>query len=325
MPRSRHEHATGEAAPALGSDETSSPTNDPQAPLLIADAPGDGWTAPRAIAYAPPQAIPAPTQNLDDPDLPYWLALNRVKGIGPARFKLLLDAFGSAEAAWHGSIAAWQAAGLDTRTANGLEQQRKRIVPEAEVERLTKLRVTVLRLTDATYPRLLREITLPPPVLYLRGTLTPQDDWAVAIVGTRRATAYGRQITERLATELTQNGITVVSGLAVGIDTHAHHATLDAGGRTIAVLGCGPDLVYPPENAKLAARIVESGCVITENAPITSGHCQCTGLTCTEICFRCASGALGTCSVSTPSSYVAVTLSALIRLGKVMLRLNVPS
>ncbi len=269
MPRSRHEQATGEDVLAHGSSETPSPTDDHHAPLLIADAPGDGWTAPRAVAYAPPQAIPAPTQNLDDPDLPYWLALNRVKGIGPARFKLLLDAFGSAEAAWHGSIAAWQAAGLDTRTANGLEQQRKRIVPEAEVERLTKLRVTVLRLTDATYPRLLREITLPPPVLYLRGTLTPQDDWAVAIVGTRRATAYGRQITERLATELTQNGITVVSGLARGIDTHAHHATLDAGGRTIAVLGCGPDLVYPPENAKLAARIVESGCVITEFGPGT--------------------------------------------------------
>ncbi len=137
MPRSRHEHATSEDALAPSGDETPSSTNDHHTPLLIADAPGDGWTAPRAIAYAPPQSVPAPTQNLDDPDLPYWLALNRVKGIGPARFKLLLDAFGSAEAAWHGSIAAWQAAGLDTRTANGLEQQRKRIVPEAEVERLT--------------------------------------------------------------------------------------------------------------------------------------------------------------------------------------------
>lgn len=269
MPRSPQQDATRDDEAALTSDEVPSSANDHHTPMLIAEAPGDGWTAPRAIAYTPPQAVPAPTQNLDDPDLPYWLALNRVKGIGPARFKLLLDAFGSAEAAWHGSFAAWQAAGLDARTANGLEQQRKRIVPEAEVERLTKLRVTVLRLTDTRYPRLLREITLPPPVLYLRGTLTPEDDWAVAIVGTRRATAYGRQITERLATELTQNGITIVSGLARGIDTHAHHATLDAGGRTIAVLGCGPDLVYPPENARLAARIVESGCIITEFGPGT--------------------------------------------------------
>lgn len=269
MPQSRHAHTPADDAPVIGSDETTPHTNSEREQLLIAEAPGDGWTAPRAVTYTTPQAIPAPTQDLYDPDLPYWLALNRVKGIGPARFKLLLDAFGTAEAAWRSSIGAWQAAGLDTRTANGLEQQRKRIVPEAEVERLVKLHVSVLRLTDATYPRLLREITLPPPVLYVRGVLTPQDDWAVAIVGTRRATAYGRQITERLAAELAQQGITIVSGLARGIDTHAHSATLNTGGRTIAVLGCGPDLVYPPENAKLAARIVENGCIITEFGPGT--------------------------------------------------------
>ena len=271
MPRSHPEHVTSGDALAIGmsSIKTQKFTNDYQAPATVAEAPGDGWTAPRAITYAPPQTIPSLTQDLDDPDLPYWLAINRVKGIGPARFKLLLDAFGSAEAAWQGSLTAWQAAGLDTRTAAGFEQQRKRIVPDAEVERLLKLHVGVLRLTDAAYPRLLREITLPPPVLYIRGTLTPEDDWAVAIVGTRRATAYGRQITERLATELAQHDITIVSGLARGIDTHAHHATLDGGGRTIAVLGCGPDLVYPPENAKLAARIVENGCIITEFGPGT--------------------------------------------------------
>ncbi|MGZ3674093.1 MAG: DNA-processing protein DprA [Ktedonobacterales bacterium] len=269
MPQSRRTYSPTDDTSAIGSDEATPHANSQQTQLLIADAPGDGWTAPRAVAYTAPQALPAPAQDLDDPDLPYWLALNRVKGIGPARFKLLLDAFGTAEAAWRGTISAWQAAGLDTRTANGLEQQRKRIVPEAEVERLIKLRVGVLRLSDATYPRLLREITLPPPVLYVRGTLTPEDDWAVAIVGTRRATAYGRQIAERLATELAQHGITIVSGLARGIDTHAHTSALDAGSRTIAVLGCGPDLVYPPENAKLAARIIESGCIITEFGPGT--------------------------------------------------------
>lgn len=103
----------------------------------------------------------------------------------------------------------------------------------------------------------------------MRGTLLPEDAWAVGLVGTRRVTAYGRAITEQLSRELAQQHITVVSGLARGVDTIAHMATLDAGGRTVAVLGCGPDLVYPPENAKLAARIIEQGALVTEFAPGT--------------------------------------------------------
>jgi DNA processing protein len=241
----------------------------PQPAATFMEAPGDGWAAPRAVAYVAPDALPAPDGDVDDPDLPYWLALNRVKGIGPARFRLLLDAFGTAEAAWRAEQHAWQSAGLDTRTAVAFEQQRRRIVPEAELERLLRLRVSVLRFTSGDYPRLLREISLPPPILYVRGRLLPADDMAVAIVGTRRASAYGRQVAERLAADLVAQGITVVSGLARGIDTHAHTAALDAGGRTIAVLGCGPDLVYPPENARLASRILESGAVVTEFAPGT--------------------------------------------------------
>jgi DNA processing protein len=112
-------------------------------------------------------------------------------------------------------------------------------------------------------------VTLPPAILYVRGSLTDADDWSLAIVGTRRATPYGRQVTERLAGDLARQGITIVSGLARGIDTEAHTAALDACGRTIAVLGCGPDLVYPPENAKLAARILENGALVTEFAPGT--------------------------------------------------------
>lgn len=235
----------------------------------IAEASEGGWVAPRAVAYTHPTTLPDPHGDFADPDLPYWVALNRIKGVGPARFKLLLDAFGTAERVWEASPNAWQDAGLDVRTASSFEQQRRRIVPEAELERLRKLRVGVVRLPDVDYPRLLREIPLPPPVLYIRGRLVTEDELAVAIVGTRRATVYGRQITERLAAELVAQGVTIVSGLARGIDTHAHNATLDAGGRTIAVLGCGPDLVYPPENAKLAARIVEQGAIVTEFAPGT--------------------------------------------------------
>lgn len=241
-----------------------------QETLLDGPAPGARPRGiPPAITYASPDGVPAPEHDLSDPDLPYWLALNRVKGIGPVRFRLLLDAFGSAQEAWRGSVAGWQVAGLDARTAGAFEQQRRKIVPEAELERLVRLRIGVVRFVDQGYPRLLREIALPPPLIYVRGRLLPEDDWALGIVGTRRATAYGRQVTERLAGELAAQRITIVSGLARGIDTYAHAAALSAPGRTIAVLGCGPDLVYPPENAKLAARIVESGAIVTEFAPGT--------------------------------------------------------
>ncbi len=202
-----------------------------------------------------------------DADLPWWLALNRVKGVGPARFRLLLDAFGSARAAWEASPAGWREAGLDERTAAAFERQRAGIVPEAEVEKLARLRVAALRVVDPAYPRLLREIPAPPPVIYVRGRLLPDDELALAIVGTRRVSAYGRVVTERLAGDLAAQRVTMVSGLARGVDTCAHKAALDAGGRTIAVQGCGPDLVYPPENARLAARIVEQGAVVTEFPP----------------------------------------------------------
>ncbi len=263
----RHQRETADLAAAQEDSEQ----NTPAGAASIAEPSADGWRPPRAVEYARPEELLAPSGGSDagDPDLPYWLALSRVKGIGPARFRLLLDAFGTAEAVWAADTGAWQRAGLDARTAASFEQQRRGIVPEAEYERLVRLRVSALRVSDSGYPRLLREIPLPPPILYVRGALTSEDDVALAIVGTRRASAYGRQVTERLAMDLVAQGVTVVSGLARGIDTVAHTAALDAGGRTIAVLGCGPDLVYPPENARLAARIVESGAVVTEFAPGT--------------------------------------------------------
>lgn len=235
----------------------------------LAERPADAFGIPPAITYADLASALIPETDLDDTELPYWLAFNRVKGIGPARFRLLLEAFGSGEAAWRADVSAWQAAGLDTRTCAALEHQRVHITPAAEVERVARLRVGVVCLKDAAYPRLLREIALPPPVLYVRGSLCAEDDWAVAVVGTRRVSAYGRQVTERLACELAAQRITIVSGLARGVDSIAHAAALDGGGRTIAVQGCGPDLVYPPENAKLAARVIERGAIITEFAPGT--------------------------------------------------------
>jgi DNA processing protein len=124
--------------------------------------------------------------------------------------------------------------------------------------------ITVLTWEDELYPRRLKEIDQPPPVLYTRGELVETDEWAVAIVGTRRVTAYGRQVTEEIAGALARNGVTVVSGMARGVDTIAHRAALSAGGRTIAVLGNGVDRVYPPENRKLAADIIQQGALISD-------------------------------------------------------------
>ncbi|MGH2452599.1 MAG: DNA-processing protein DprA [bacterium] len=141
------------------------------------------------------------------------------------------------------------------------------------MERLFRAAVTdappwTLLLASPRYPVRLRHIADPPVLLYVRGQVRPEEP-AVAIVGSRRATATGRLVTERLAAGLAERGVTVVSGLARGIDAVAHRAALDAGGRTIAVLGCGVDLVYPPEHAELAAAIARSGCVLTELPPGT--------------------------------------------------------
>jgi DNA processing protein len=115
----------------------------------------------------------------------------------------------------------------------------------------------------------LREINNAPPVLYLRGSLEAGDEWAVAIVGTRRITHYGRQVAERIALKLANSGITVVSGLALGVDTIAHQTSLETGGRTLAVLGSGVDRIYPPKNRLLAEKIVENGAIISDYAPGT--------------------------------------------------------
>jgi DNA processing protein len=122
----------------------------------------------------------------------------------------------------------------------------------------------VLISNDEAYPARLREIYDYPPVLYVRGELRPEDEYAVAVVGTRRATVYGKQVTSELAAELAAAGITVVSGLARGVDTIAHRAALGAGGRTIAVFACGLDIVYPPENDRLAREIAAHGACISE-------------------------------------------------------------
>ncbi len=199
-----------------------------------------------------------------DTEKKYWVGFNIVKGIGPAKLQALLDHFGSLSAAWQANVATLQAIGIDRRAIEALLAARARLDLDAELEKVRQAGAHVLTWADPGYPARLRQITNPPPVLYVKGELTEADYWAVAVVGTRRATNYGREVTRHLVASLARSGVTVVSGLARGIDAQAHQAALDAGGRTIAVLGCGIDQVYPPEHRQLAAAIAEHGAVITD-------------------------------------------------------------
>jgi DNA processing protein len=193
----------------------------------------------------------------------YWLGFNLVPQIGPARFELLRRHFPSLEAAWQASATTLRAAGLPRSAIEQLLYQRQRLDLDAELARLERAGVHVLTLDDAGYPKLLTAIDLPPPVLYVRGELTAADEFAVGIVGTRRATTYGCEIARRLAGGLAENGVTIVSGLALGIDAVAHQAALDAGGRTLAVMGCGLDIVYPARHRELAHAVISSGALLS--------------------------------------------------------------
>lgn len=198
-------------------------------------------------------------------DLRYWIGFNRVYGIGPAKVRALIDHFGDLEQAWHAALFDLKEAGLDRRAIESLINTRQSINLDQELDRVDQAKARILIWDDPDYPPLLRQLPEAPPVLYMKGQLTaPDREWTIAIVGTRKATAYGRQAAETLATDLARNGITIVSGLALGIDAAAHEAALKAGGRTIGVLACGIDLVYPSAHAKLAARIMEQGALLSE-------------------------------------------------------------
>jgi DNA processing protein len=190
---------------------------------------------------------------------PYWIALSRVPGIGPVRMRRLLDYFGDPSTAWDAMLGDLMSAGLEPKVAEALVSTRRTTDPDRELDKLNASGAHVLTWDSPDYPERLREVDGSPPVLYVLGEVMPQDSFAVAIVGTRRVTPYGRAATAQLASELAQAGITVTSGLARGVDTIAHSSAIDSGGRTLAVLGSEVDIIYPPENKALARRIVEEG------------------------------------------------------------------
>lgn len=196
--------------------------------------------------------------------LQYWVGFSKVQGIGPRRLRLLLDYFGDIRAAWEANLGELRAVGLDRRSITALAETRAAVNLAAEMRRIEAQGVTVLTWDDPDYPPLLQSIPDPPFTLYVRGDLLPQDNWALAVVGTRHASVYGREATRLLVSGLAASGVTIVSGLARGIDTEAHRVALESGGRTIAVLGCGVDIVYPAQNRKLAGAILNNGALVSE-------------------------------------------------------------
>ena len=205
-------------------------------------------------------------RGVSERDVRYWIGFNKVSGIGAARLRALLDYFGDLETAWNAPVHDLRQAGLDSRSMANLIEARAELDLDAEAARLECSDTHVLCRDDADYPALLREVYNAPPVLYVRGTIEKRDEWGVAVVGTRRASVYGKEAARMVARGLAQAGVTVVSGLAAGIDTTAHRACLDAGGRTIAVLGCGVDVIYPARNRGLAAEVIERGALVSEYA-----------------------------------------------------------
>lgn len=197
-------------------------------------------------------------------DTPFWVAFSRIPAIGRARIERLEAAFGSLRDAWTASGADLKEAGLDAKALSSLLARRASVDPGVEMERLSSKGIEALTWHDPRYPARLKEAYDKPPVLYLRGSLMEADEWSVAVVGTRRATPYGRQATEGIVDGLVRGGVTVVSGLARGIDTVAHQAALRSGGRTIAVLPCPVDEVYPVVNGRLAQQVMENGALLSD-------------------------------------------------------------
>lgn len=194
-----------------------------------------------------------------------WIGLNMIPGLGSARIKKLLGHFGSPESIF-GSVQdeLMKVPGIGKESAGRITD----FNPEKEVGKelllAEKKKVKIITLQDEEYPPRLREIFDPPLVLYVRGALLPEDENAVAIVGTRYPSFYGKVVAEDLGKKLSERRVTVVSGMARGIDTASHRGALCGGGRTAAVLGCGVDVCYPPENARIMDSIAEKGAVVSE-------------------------------------------------------------
>src|SRR2546423_13549696 len=200
-----------------------------------------------------------------------WIALNMTPGVGPRVAARLLERFGAAEAVFGALRAELEELGRRPETLESIVLRDRHAAAEEELTRVRELGADVLVLDDGTYPALLREIDDPPITLYVKGEWqTCLDAPCVALVGSRRCSTYGQNTATMLARELASRGVTIISGLARGIDAAAHRGALEAGGRTVAVLGTGVDEVYPRDHKKLAAEILDKGGALVSQFPLAT-------------------------------------------------------
>jgi DNA processing protein len=198
-------------------------------------------------------------------DLKYWLALNFIPDVGPVLSGRLLSAFGSPENILQMSVKELkQVEDIGENRARKIVSFNQWKTVQEEIEKAEKNNVLLITRNDRAYPEMLKRIHGAPLILYVKGGLNDADKYAVAMVGSRTSTHYGMQIAEKMSHKLSSSGLTVVSGMARGIDSASHRGVLKSGGRTIAVLGAGIDVPYPPENRKLLEEIASSGAVISE-------------------------------------------------------------
>ena len=208
------------------------------------------------------------TTEFNKNELKYWIAFNQLTVIGPIRWQKILSYFPNLKTAWQAPIQQLIQAGLETKIAQQVSEKRQGITPDLELKKIEKLNIKIVTILDEAYPKALKQAYGCPPLLYYFGNLDLNNDYCLAVVGTRKITPYGQRVTQDLVKELAGTGITIVSGLALGVDACAHQTTLDSNGKTIAVLGSGLDQIYPSANRQLAQKIIESGGAVISEFPL---------------------------------------------------------
>lgn len=207
----------------------------------------------------------------------YWICFSTFVPIGPQRFKLLVDFFGSAKSAWNAPLSKYREIGFSEKLSSSFGKHKKTFNFEDYKNKMEKHKVSVVTLEDQEYPERLKTITDAPSLLYVRGksvqgqalnSLSELADVSIAVVGTRKMTSYGKDVTQQLVSGLVNSGMTIVSGLALGIDSIAHISSIENNGKTIAVLGNGLDTIYPSSNLGLAHTILDHGGLIISEFPL---------------------------------------------------------
>ncbi len=198
----------------------------------------------------------------------YFNAFNQISQIGSVRFRKLLNFFGGLKEAWQASAPELIASGLEEGVVQKILETRGQIDPETEFKKLQKQNINLITFSEESYPKSLKEIPNPPGVLYILGGLEPVDELAIAVVGSRKFSPYGKQVTLDLARDLVRANLTIISGLAFGIDALAHQTAIEFSGRTIGVLACGVDAIYPAQHRVLAQKILEGRGAILSELPL---------------------------------------------------------